>query len=521
VKVPWAIFAAAALLLPSAGLAIPLGKAPAPDQALTPVADALLTARALEDATTWTERVLPLARHIDPTLQGPQFREDRSLEALVDAVYVDLGVAFPDEDRTAFRAEVAALHPRLAFALQQLLGATDVGMRDWREATAQLTKEDWETLTAYAPEDLAGGRETPSPAWFAALDKMDTSILLQSTMRFVHVMDGVIPLFQEVAMDPEPAGRAPPFPGPNSGVLFNDPFNIILVGDVVKSVYWGNTFPYPLIGPADHILIVDLGGDDEYRNHPATARAGGLCYVSHGSIGDCDSGVSASLVVDLAGSDLYAPEPYIGSTAMGAYGGVGILTDVTGNDVYLATHEQVSQAFSDAQGISLLLDATGSDKYYGGAATHAASTAGLLTALVDVQGDDYYRGAWASQASNAFSEGGASFFVDLQGDDYVSADAQSQGFIYGGGLAMALDVGGSDYHGALEDSRGWAAPCLIPPLVPECSFPLPDFAAVFLDVCGFDTYAGYVGRDNTVWQQTPLGYGEDARDTLMCPQGND
>jgi hypothetical protein len=95
-------------------------------------------------------------------------------------------------------------------------------------------------------------------------------------------------------------------------------------GDII---YYAETKYGPIIiggsGPTVYLgkfaVIIDLGGDDEYRH----------------AAGGADKTMKFSVAIDMNGADVYWSDEFFSFGA--ALGGVGILIDAQGNDLYRAS----------------------------------------------------------------------------------------------------------------------------------------------------------------------------------------
>jgi hypothetical protein len=176
-------------------------------------------------------------------------------------------------------------------------------------------------------------------------------------------------------------------------------------------------------------VIVDVGGDDEYRG-PA------------GGAGDRSR---LAIVIDLSGNDRYlGGHDALGSASLG----IGILVDVAGDDEYRA--EARSAGFALA-GFGACFDLAGADRY----------ELGDLSAGVAIAG--------------------TACFADLGGDDRLRAGVESFGVGLPGGLGVHFDGGGNDARragrgtkhvlegGAIEVSAAFGVGLGAPPLLaPGC-----------------------------------------------------
>lgn len=196
--------------------------------------------------------------------------------------------------------------------------------------------------------------------------------------------------------------------------------------------------------------LIDLGGDDEYRN-----RAG-AAFV----------GQPVSFLIDVAGNDSYSS--YDSFSQGSALLGSAFLLDLAGDDHYLAT--KLTQGAAVA-GHALLVDLKGHDVYQAQEYAQGFALWGV-GALVDRLGDDLFRGALYVQGVGATK--GLGVLFDQTGQDAYQAlglyrssygdtgvfSGYSQGFGIGmrtftsGGLGVMMDGGGRDKYNAGDFSQG-------------------------------------------------------------------
>ncbi|MBI2891974.1 MAG: hypothetical protein HYY06_00365 [Deltaproteobacteria bacterium] len=292
-------------------------------------------------------------------------------------------------------------------------------------------------------------------------------------------------------------------------------------------------------------LLVDTGGDDEYR-----CAAGATTAFPRET---CP--VPVSIVIDAGGNDTYAydefptkyddvghrlpadgwgrndagPGPYCvyqdGVQYLGPISlsrdsrqgagvvGVGILADLGGsNDTYSSL--KGSQGFG-AGGVGVLFDDGGDDLYTAEAHSQGAATLGIGL-LLDGGGQDEYVSYFESQGFAYI--GGAGFLLDAAGDDSYVCDS---GIPSAGGDTMycspqrgAGDANGSFCQGAALGMRG-------------DSYDPPTFLAGGLglvrDRAGDDRYeAGVFGQGTGYWEGIGLlsdGAGNDHYDAIWYVQG--
>jgi hypothetical protein len=156
------------------------------------------------------------------------------------------------------------------------------------------------------------------------------------------------------------------------------------------------------IGARDALLVVDLGGDDQ--------------YLASGSYGASTPTRPIGLVLDMGGNDRYLGE----SHAQGAgVCGIGIVMDHAGRDAY--------RLGEMGQGVG----------QFG------------LGALIDLGGDDSYVCRFSGQGCGYF---GIGLLLDADGaDGYVlHADGQGLGGC-GGGVGVLADAGGDDRYEVVRD----------------------------------------------------------------------
>jgi hypothetical protein len=204
----------------------------------------------------------------------------------------------------------------------------------------------------------------------------------------------------------------------------------IIIGGFKSSKYSGSP-----------VIIIDLGGDDEYNISSGPENEGG-----------------SSVIIDMGGNDLYRSGEYFAYAS--GFWGTGILVDLSGDDAYLASNFSLG---SGLLGVGLLVDEEGDDRYIGDTFTMGAGSFGMGF-LVDMEGSDQYSGALFAQGFGFVSGLGA--LIDSCGNDNYFAGGRykdilrykdhyislSQGFAYGlrpmmsGGIGMLYDLSGNDVY---------------------------------------------------------------------------
>ena len=203
----------------------------------------------------------------------------------------------------------------------------------------------------------------------------------------------------------------------------------------------------------EYLLIIDLGGDDNYRT--GASNLSGKNPISS--------------IIDICGNDIYYAEmvaPAFGSGVLG----YGFLIDCAGNDYYKVTSLGLG---SGLYGVGGLIDKDGKDTYIAISYGCGSATFGIGV-QADYRGDDTYdvfhrSGGYAGPLA-------AGILVDSLGDDrYVARDddirfpsAQSdihnssscfgaafgrradfkEGHSLNGGFALLTDGGGNDTYSA-------------------------------------------------------------------------
>ena len=191
-------------------------------------------------------------------------------------------------------------------------------------------------------------------------------------------------------------------------------------------------------GLSETVLLLDLGGDDVYRDSPAANSAGG-----HG----------VNVTIDLAGADDYGypvnpDEPVIDGLSPadaagrnppgdqygpvtlsriarqgGARAGVALHFDLgSEGDVYRSLAQ--SQGYAHL-GVGVLYDAGGNDTYLSESGSQGAATFGIGLLIDGADGDDTYHSFSTSQASAGPL--GFALLADLGGDDTYIAEPGHDG----------------------------------------------------------------------------------------------
>ncbi|MBN2383258.1 HEAT repeat domain-containing protein [bacterium] len=257
----------------------------------------------------------------------------------------------------------------------------------------------------------------------------------------------------------------------------------------------------------EYALLIDLGGDDLYCNHPAATSL---------------SGYGAALCIDLAGNDTYRSD---GPAQGSAQAGVTLFWDRAGHDLYVSTHYSQGAAlagfsfFRDDQGddtymadlgaqcfalfgYSLFTERGGRDTYRCAANGQGAASMLGVALLTECDGDDSYRAGgkygfyytWDSSTAqgaasgmrqypprNTFTiYGGIGFLSEWAGHDVYHAYNIGQGGSYIFALGMLVDSEGNDTYTSKNYCRGVGVHLS---------------AAVALDLAGDDLHNGLYGNN--------------------------
>jgi hypothetical protein len=273
----------------------------------------------------------------------------------------------------------------------------------------------------------------------SALDNA-TWMFLNSTARFIRALRA--------------AGGRLQFP--ERAVRFESAIGTVVIGTRGDDVH----------GP-DAAVIVDPGGNDQYRRSPTTGGAVSVIVDLGGDDRYLGSDVAVhglSAIVDFSGSDIYAMAgPGLGA----AIAGVAIVVDLAGDDSYSA---ELFGEGAAAHGLGAVVDLAGNDTYRLRAGGQGLGLAGGVGLLWDRGGNDTYTAAgladvyarggglsWAQGAgfgSRTSIGGGIGVLRDESGDDRYQAEMYAQGAGYYYALGLLWDGGGSDRYHAVRYAQG-------------------------------------------------------------------
>jgi hypothetical protein len=300
--------------------------------------------------------------------------------------------------------------------------------------------------------------------------KVDVAELNRAGATLAEGVEGLIPLAKELIKQ-----------GNSSGLTVDgvegQVYAIIDVGNGRKAVIGG---PGDNVYKDDFAAIIDLGGNDVYEGRAA------------GAVGELGSPVS--FVLDLSGDDVYRNHEKLVNQGAALFG-AALLWDLDGSDSYSAFH--ISHG-AGLYGVGMLIDEKGDDSYRDGYFAQAAGNFGSGV-LIDRQGDDSYHsfcwtqglgGPWGygllsdeegddvyyaggqylhmpldpdqyRSFSQGFgfgwrdvSSGGIGFLYDRQGNDKYIGEVYAQATSYWFALGMILDEQGNDLYSAAQYSQG-------------------------------------------------------------------
>lgn len=231
-------------------------------------------------------------------------------------------------------------------------------------------------------------------------------------------------------------------------------------------------------------VLVDVSGRDSYR--------AGRCAQGYGFFG-------TGLLADLDGADTFR----LGTGGQGAgFWGVGLLFDREGNDLY--EMDGIAQGFGGIGGVGTLVDRAGDDVYraetdsrkeprpdYSHSAEYVNATGGQGAGM-GRRGDISDGHAWA---------GGLGTLIDLDGDDQYLSGNWSLGSGYWYGMGFVYDRSGNDLYQATTFSIASGAHFCVGGL---------------FDEAGDDTYEGLADA------RTGMGFGHDFTVAILFDRtGND
>ncbi len=222
----------------------------------------------------------------------------------------------------------------------------------------------------------------------------------------------------------------------------------------------------------DYAVLVDLGGDDIYRNNGGASFGAAknaplppTLEVERAVLDETHP--SSALLIDTAGDDQYLGRDGLRAANGAGRVGSGFLWDLTGDDTYHATGAGLAANGGGMLGVGTLLDGGGDDRYEADiefGATNGAAIAGVGT-LIDASepgkpGNDHYLSTFTVAPSHLNAEfvaangagllAGMGFLLDSGGNDVYHATSGTTGSINGAsslhGTGWLLDASGDDHY---------------------------------------------------------------------------
>jgi hypothetical protein len=319
--------------------------------------------------------------------------DELDLERMLLEARRSQGRTVSPREAARLRGAVAALPPPVREGAARILAAQRAATRLLATALGGLSQREGAELVAWLQGKLPASSDADDPVHRRALDRasrIDRAALYAAAWIVADAVDRALPDLLQGSRD-SAVSRAP------NALLLDEP------------TPWGRVV-IAGAGPNRHaqdaLLLIDLGGDDEYMNN-----AGGTA----GRLG------TTAVAIDLGGNDRYR-------TTRGGAQGAGVL------------------------GVGVLVDVSGDDTYEGGSLAQGAGAFGVGI-LVDRAGNDRYAAGAMAQGAGGF---GLGFLADGAGNDQYRARTWAQAFGYVAGLGALLEAGGDDAYtlaGGPEDPR--------------------------------------------------------------------
>ncbi len=230
------------------------------------------------------------------------------------------------------------------------------------------------------------------------------------------------------------------------------------------------------------LLIVDLGGNDRYRNGAGASRngypfsmvidfSGNDVYMTGEDYAQGAGLLGGGFLIDLGGDDQYLSESFgqgVGVLGVGmlidmggddiyrchsfcqgaGFLGIGLIAESGGNDQYSAAI--YSQGFGFVRGMGLILESEGNDRFFAGGVYQDHREPGKAYLSMS-QGFGFGLRPWGTLAG---ASGGIGIIDDAQGNDTYLGDYFSQGAGYWYSLGILNDTEGHDLYAAGRYSQG-------------------------------------------------------------------
>jgi hypothetical protein len=177
-------------------------------------------------------------------------------------------------------------------------------------------------------------------------------------------------------------------------------------------------------------FLIDLGGDDQYLSQSFGQGAGVL---------------GVGMLIDIGGDDVYRCHSFCQGAG---FLGIGLIAESGGNDQYSAAI--YSQGFGFVRGMGLILEGEGNDRFFAGGVYQDHREPGKAYLSMS-QGFGFGLRPWGTLAG---ASGGIGILDDVQGNDHYLADYFSQGAGYWYSLGILNDTDGHDLYAAGRYSQG-------------------------------------------------------------------
>jgi hypothetical protein len=373
------------------------------------------------------EMVARMAALLDrPGIRVPAGPVDAA-QPLAEAVAQLIEAAGGAPDRATLRADAAAVPMDLQRAVAQAVdGVRRAHLAGIRAVPGNRVRDD---LYNFGPAFIAPRAD--GRAFNAAADNVKS--LLNDAIGYGDLFGGGADLLDALAQaDLSRFAQVPTSSVATSTATFvfvaQTPIGRVAIGDGESGIYDPRA---PGMSGA-WALLVDLGGNDEYR-----VPAGGNQSAAN----------SVSVLVDLGGDDVYG---YVVTPAAGDAG--RLPSDGGGRYAPQAAPDQDNGPISLSQiprqgagrmGVGVLYDVgAGRDHYQSLRLSQGTGVFGVGV-LLDEGGDDQYFAEAASQGASAF---GIGLLYDAGGDDVRRAYTMSQGFAFARGAGAIYDLAGDDQY---------------------------------------------------------------------------
>ena len=177
-------------------------------------------------------------------------------------------------------------------------------------------------------------------------------------------------------------------------------------------------------------FLIDLGGDDQYLSKSFGQGAGVL---------------GVGMLIDMEGDDVYRCHSFCQGAG---FLGIGLIAESGGNDQYSAAI--YSQGFGFIRGMGLILEGEGNDRFFAGGVYRDHREPGK-SYLSMSQGFGFGLRPWGTLAG---ASGGIGILDDAKGNDTYLGDYFSQGSGYWYSLGILNDTEGHDFYAAGRYSQG-------------------------------------------------------------------